>query len=47
MFVTNASGEANAFTDAIGLPLYFSNYLEDGETAETGEPIGGTFVQNE
>lgn len=46
MFVTDEDGLITAFSDAIGLPLVFSNYLEDGELQESGEPDGGSFVQN-
>ena len=47
LFVTNEHDEPTAFTDAIGLPLHFSNYLENGVPIEHGEPVGGTFVQND
>mgnify|MGYP001398998294 CR=1 FL=1 len=47
LFVTDDSGQATGFTDALGLPLVFSNYLENGILIENGEPVGGTFVQNE
>jgi murein DD-endopeptidase MepM/ murein hydrolase activator NlpD len=45
MFVVDESGQITGFTDAIGLPLIFSNYLADGEPVESGEPLGGQFVQ--
>ncbi len=32
--------------DATGLPLPFAQYLGNGELVESGEPLGGTFVQN-
>lgn len=46
MFETDESGQIIGLTDAIGLPLAFSNYLANGERVESGTPIGGTFVQH-
>lgn len=46
MITTNETGAFTGITDAIGLPLQFSNYLSDGEPVEIGEPLGGQFVQN-
>ncbi len=38
-------GNAIGFTEAISLPLKFSDYLADGEPVEIGEPLGEQFVQ--
>lgn len=46
MFTYDEAGQINGLSEAIGLPLQFSNYLADSEPVEMGEPIGGQFVQN-
>jgi murein DD-endopeptidase MepM/ murein hydrolase activator NlpD len=46
LFVTDDTGQITGFSDARGLPLYFSAYLANGEPIESGEPLGGQFVQN-
>lgn len=46
LFTYDAAGQVTGFTDAVGLPLNFSNYLANGEAVESGEPLGGQFVQN-
>jgi len=46
LFTFDEAGRVTGFTDAVGLPLNFSNYLANGEFVESGEPVGGQFVQN-
>jgi murein DD-endopeptidase MepM/ murein hydrolase activator NlpD len=46
LFKIDDSGQIVALSDALGLPIYFSNYLANGELIEAGEPLGGQFVQN-
>ncbi len=46
MLTTDENGTITGLTDAIGLPLTFSNVLENGELVEQSEPLGGTFVQS-
>ncbi len=45
MFTTDESGAITGMTDAIGLPLEFSNMLVNGEPVAIGEPLGGQFAQ--
>jgi murein DD-endopeptidase MepM/ murein hydrolase activator NlpD len=46
LVIYDDAGQPTGFTDAIGLPLQFSNYLANGEPVEIGVPIAEQFIQN-
>jgi hypothetical protein len=46
MFTYDDTGQITGLSEAVGLPLQFSDLLIDGEPVESAEPLGGQFVQN-